>query len=173
MHLASEGLVISEQHKGYRVAPVSAEDLREIATLRGEFDALAIRETLESEEDSWEGQLIAAFHGLQKRDKLGPDGEINPDWERFHMAFHDALVSGCDMPKLMSFRTILDLQARRYRRISVHYLQGARDDLGEHRALRNAVLERDADLAGQLIRDHYWKTVDVILSHDAASEPTS
>ena len=167
MHLASEGLVVSEQRKGYRVAPVSDADLKEIARLRGEFDSLAIAESIRNGDELWEGRIMAAFHALSKRNKLGADGEVDKDWERFHMRFHNELVSECRLPKLLAFREILDLQALRYRRVAaVHYLKAGRDDLAEHRALRDAVLQRDADKAGKLIRDHYYQTVKVILSED-------
>ncbi|AHD02231.1 GntR family transcriptional regulator [Leisingera methylohalidivorans] len=168
MHLAAQGLVVSEHRKGYRVAPVSKEDLQEIARLRGEFDALAIAESIRHGDELWEGRIIAAFHALQKRNKIGPDSEIDRDWERYHIRFHEELVSECKLPKLMEFRSILDLQARRYRRIAVHYLTTPRDDVCEHKSIRDAVLERDAELAGQLIREHFRKTVDIILEGNFA-----
>lgn len=164
MHLAAEGLVVAEQRKGYRVAPVSATDLREIARLRGEFDAIAIRETIARGDDFWEGRVLAAFHALSKRSKLGADGEVDKEWEVHHLRFHMELVSECAMPKLLSFRSILELQARRYRRISVHYLTAPRDDLGEHAALKEAVLARDADKAAHLVKAHYQTTIDIILA---------
>lgn len=163
-HLASEGLVVAEQRRGYRVAPVSEVDLVEIARLRGEFDSLAIRESIRNGDELWEGRVLAAFHALTRREKIGPDGEIDREWEDFHIQFHEALLSECAMPKLISFRAILELQARRYRRIAVHYLTAPRDDLGEHQAIRDAVLSRDADGAGRLIRNHYFRTVEIILS---------
>jgi DNA-binding GntR family transcriptional regulator len=163
-HLASEGLVIAEQRKGFRVAPVSEPDLREIAKLRGEFDALAIAESIRNGNARWEGRVVAAFHALSRRSKLGADGEIDRDWESYHIHFHEELVSECGLPKLMTFRSILELQARRYRRIAVHYLTTPRDDLGEHKNIHDAVLERDAERAGRLIRAHYNQTVEIILA---------
>ncbi|MGA0542236.1 GntR family transcriptional regulator [Neotabrizicola sp. VNH66] len=172
MHLASEGLVTTEQRKGYRVAPVSGTDLREIAFLRGEFDAMAIRHSIANGDELWEGRVLAAFHAMQRRKKIGPDGDVDREWERHHIRFHSELVSECRMPKLLSFRTILDLQAQRYRRIAAaHYLNAPRDDVIEHMELRDAVLNRDADLAGQLVRAHYSRTVDIILAGEIAVDP--
>ena len=162
--LASEGLVIAEQRKGFRVAPVSESDLREIARLRGEFDALAIGESIRNGDARWEGRVVAAFHALSRRKKLGADGEIDREWEGFHIQFHQELVSECAMPKLLMFRSILELQARRYRRIAVHYLTAPRDDLGEHRDIHDAVLDRDAERAGRLIHAHYNRTVEIIVA---------
>lgn len=164
MHLASEGLVIAEERKGYRVAPVSNEDLLEIARLRGEFDSLAIRESIKNGNEIWEGRVIAAFHALSKRSKLDSNGEVDPEWEPYHIRFHYELGSESRLPKLQSFKEILDLQAQRYRRIAVHYLTAPRDDLEEHRAIMDAVLGRDERLATKLIKRHYLTTVEIILS---------
>ena len=164
MHLASEGLVVSEDRRGYRVAPVSMSDLRQIARLRGEFDSLAIRDSIEQGDDHWEGRVIAAFHALLKRPKVRDDGIIDPQWEASHVRFHNELVSACGLRKLLSFREILEFQAQRYRRISALYATVARDDVAEHTAIRDAALDRDADLAGHLIRAHYRRTVDALLA---------
>lgn len=164
MHLASEGLVVSEERRGYRVAPVSKSDLRQIARLRGEFDSLAIRDSMEHGDDHWEGRVVASFHALLKRPKVHLDGTIDAQWEANHVRFHAALVSACNMQKLMSFRQILELQAQRYRRISALYASVARDDVAEHTAIRDAALDRDADLGGELIREHYRKTVESLLA---------
>lgn len=162
--LAGEGLVVAEQRKGYRVAPVSAEDLREIARLRSEFDGLAMAESIRHGDADWEGRVLAAFHGLTRMKKIGPDGEIDAEWERFHTRFHEELVSACQLPKLLAFRAILEQQARRYRRISVHYMSAPRDDLAEHRAIHDAALNRDAGAARAAITAHYMTTVDIILA---------
>ena len=163
MHLASEGLVVAEQRKGYRVAPVSISDLEEIARLRGEFDAIAIRDSILHGDEQWEGSVLAAFHAMSRRRKIGPDGEIDRDWERLHIQFHEALIAESPLPKLKAFRSILELQARRYRRIAVHYLHAPRDDIGEHEALKDAALARNADLAADLIKAHYRRTIEIIL----------
>lgn len=164
MHLASQGLVVAEQRKGYRVAPVSSADLTEVARLRAEFDALAVRESIANGDELWEGRVLAAFHALTKRNKLGDDGEVDPTWEGYHIRFHDQLVSECKMPKLLAFRAILELQARRYRRIAVHYLTSPRDDLNEHREIQDAAIARNGDRAAELIKGHYMRTVDIILA---------
>jgi len=163
-HLASEGLVVAEERRGYRVAPASSEDLREIARLRGEFDSLAISESIASGDDQWEGRVVATFHALLKRSKVQRDQSLDPQWEANHVRFHDALVSACKLRKLMSFREILELQALRYRRMSSLYASVARDDVAEHTAIRDATLERNAELASSLIREHYHRTVEALLA---------
>lgn len=164
MHLASEGLVVAEERRGYRVAPVSKSDLREVAHLRGKFDSMAIQASIEHGDEHWEGRVVAAFHALLKRPKVQPDGTADARWEENHIRFHSELVSACNLRKLLSFRHILELQAKRYRRMSVLYASVARDDVGEHTAIRNAVLDRDENLASELIQEHYRITVEALLT---------
>lgn len=161
--LAGDGLVVLEAHKGYRVAPVSRADLADLAETRCELEALALTRAIQRGTDAWEGQILAALHELGKRSKL-KDGDIDPVWEDAHQRFHSVLVADCDSPRLLHFRQILADQATRYRRLSVHYLHEPRDDLGEHRALAQAVIERRAADAVNLIREHYMRTVEILLT---------
>src|SRR5688572_31656508 len=56
--LLSEGFVALEQQKGFRVAPVSVEELEELVKTRCWIDGLAIRESIERFELSWEENLV-------------------------------------------------------------------------------------------------------------------
>ena len=170
MRLDAEGLVVLEPRRGYRVAPVSPADLREVARIRAEFDSLAISESIVNGDEQWEGLILSAFHILQKRKKIGPDGELDPRWEELHIRFHDSLVSRCCMPKLLELRKVFESQALRYRRIAVHYLRAARDDVAEHRRLQDLVLERNAAAATAAIREHYLRTVEIILNQQSLLE---
>ncbi|MEP2531930.1 hypothetical protein [Shimia sp.] len=70
---------MAEQRRGYRLSHVSEPDLREIAKLRINFDALAIGESVTQGDDLWEERLVAAYYVLSKRKKVHPDDEIDPD----------------------------------------------------------------------------------------------
>ena len=162
--LAGDGLVTFEEHKGYRVAPVSRADLTDLAEVRVSIEALAITRAIENGSDAWEGRIVATLHELGKRSKLTAGGDIDFVWEEIHQRFHYALVADCNSPRLLHFRQMLSDQATRYRRLSVHYLTAPRDDLGEHRALAEAVIARRVDDAVYLIRKHYLQTVEILLA---------
>lgn len=161
--LAGDGLVVLEEHKGYRVAPVSREDLADLAETRCDIESLALTRAIRAGSDAWEGRILAALHEVGKRSKM-KDGEIDLVWEEAHQRFHTALVADCGSPRLLHFRQILADQATRYRRLSVHYLHEPRDDLGEHRELAEAVITRRSDDAAYLIRRHYMRTVEILLT---------
>lgn len=161
--LAAEGLVVSEERRGYRVAPVSAADLTELAMLRAEFDAIGIRESIKYGDAAWEGRIIATLHELRVHQKIGPDGNIDWEWDEIHARFHDALVSECRSPRLLSYRRILVDQATRYRRMSVHYLESPRDPDAEHSEIADAIVKRRTEDACFLIRRHYQRTAETII----------
>ena len=96
LRLASEGLVVQEEQRGFSVAPVSREELLDLTASRAEVDALALRWSIENGDDHWEAQLLGTFHRLQKGNKINGDGHsIDMDWQSRHTDFHAALVAAC------------------------------------------------------------------------------
>ena len=68
MRLVSEGLVLLEDHKGFRVAPVSREEMIDIANTLLELEAIAIRMAVEKGDDRWEGNCRALSRVVEARD---------------------------------------------------------------------------------------------------------
>lgn len=110
---------------------------------------------------------MSAFHRLRKvNERAAHDPRLlDPEWERQHAAFHLALVAGCQSPLLLQIRSAVYAQGERYRHLYRAYLVGQRDHLSEHRAIMEAVLERNANTAVVLIREHLQRTVNGLLSH--------
>ena len=168
MRLASDGLVVLEDQRGFHVKPVSRADLIDVTRMREELESMALRLSVERGDDHWEADVLATFHRLSKLAKHGADDDrvISPEWEQRHRQFHHALVAACGSPWLLHFRGLLYDQADRYRRLSLHYLTMPRSDLGEHRALMEAAITRDAAKASHLIREHIAYTTRVVLEGD-------
>ena len=82
-----------------------------------------------------------------------------------------ALVAACDSPWLLRLRDMLYAQSERYRSLSVPLARAPRDVNGEHKALMDAVLARDATRAHALIEAHLRATMDIVLAgKDAIDE---
>jgi GntR family carbon starvation induced transcriptional regulator len=170
MRLASEGLVRVEDHRGFRVAPISRSDLLDITSVRKEIEGMAVRLAIELGDDHWEAQILAAYHTLSKWEgRRLKDGLVHPEWEKRHGAFHHALVAACGSPTLLRFRKQLFEHTERYRAASLplHTMQ-PRDVLGEHRKLMEAVLDRDVSAAVYLLQEHFGRTTKLLLQ----AEPT-
>ncbi len=162
--LAVEGLVVGVDRRGFRVAPVSLDDLDEITDLRCEIEGLALRWSIERGDDGWEAAIVAAFHHLSRVNSELPGRvpRLSDEWERRHTAFHHAMAAACGSARLMQLRAQLFDQTNRYRRLVIAYSKVPRDDRGEHRALMDAALARDAERAVALIHRHIRHTADLV-----------
>lgn len=88
---------------------------------------------------------------------------MSPYWRERHNAFHAALVAGCSDKVLLQVRTMLCERAERYRHLSVRCLRAPRDDRGEHEAMMQAELARDAEKSEQLLKRHILRTTEILL----------
>lgn len=166
--LVGDGLVTSEEQRGFTVSTVSRDDLLDLLQMRLLLEERGIRLSIELGGVDWEVNLMSAFHRLCRVNERNPDDPrlLDPEWERYHAAFHHALVAGCQSPLLLRMRDAIYAQGDRYRHLYRAYLAGERDHLSEHRALMDAALERDADKTAQLIREHLELTVHSLLAQE-------
>lgn len=158
--LVEQQLVIVENQRGFRVHPISAEEMNDIYHTRAEIEVLCLNKAFELGDESWEAAILAADHKVKRSAHLL--NRENPDeiqrWEAIHQAFHTAIASGCQSPTLMHVRRALYEKASRYRNIWLK--QNMLDERvfdanqKEHQAMIDAVMERDAEQAATLIRQH-------------------
>ena len=170
--LTSEGLVVAEPQRGFRVAPISAEELRDLTGVRAGIEALCLERAVAVGDVGWESQLVAAFHRLSRTREREPDDPQRMDeaWSTAHAAYHAALVGACDSPWLLRLREILYAQSERYRRLSVPLAKFARDLNGEHEEIMAAALARDAGRAKMLLARHLELTMRALLEQSWPAE---
>ncbi len=161
--LAEQGLVEAEPRVGFRVRAVSVEDLRELTAARIEIETLALRRAIEGGGVDWESELIAAHHRLERAPLLTQDEppRVSDDWEAAHGRFHAALLDGCNNSWLLGITCMLRDASEFYRRWSQLH-EPDRDVTAEHRAILEAVLDRDADTAAERLSSHYRHTSDIV-----------
>ena len=170
MRLSAEGLVVLEDHRGFRVAPASRDDMIDIANTLVELEALAIRMACEKGDDRWEAGIVARFHELSKREMFLPDGTLDEEWEARNVAFHQSLYEACGSPSLKFVCRVLYERHCRYRRLWSRQDNQTRDVAREHELLMKAALSRDAVAAIALLRDHRSSTLaDVVVTCPAVS----
>jgi DNA-binding GntR family transcriptional regulator len=151
--LAGRGLVVQEGQRGFRVAPASADDLRDVTETRVRIETMALRLSIEHGTDAWEAGVLAAHHRLSRR----PRSEnllVDEAWEELHRNYHMSLIGACGLPRLVGFCTMLHDHFDRYRRLSVQ--QGGRHPTlkSSHVAIVEAALAKDIALADALLADH-------------------
>jgi len=162
--LAAEGLVVAEPQKGFRAAPLSADDLRDLTEARIVVEEVCLRQAISSGDLAWEGQLLARAHQLfHVATQAETDPHLNVEWREAHAQFHAALCAACPNKWLARLRDSLFMQSERYRSLSVPLFVRERDVNAEHKALLDAALARDADKAAALLHDHLRLTATILL----------
>lgn len=156
--LTADGFVTAEGQRGFRVAPMSEEDLADITRLRILLEKQALCQSIELGDDAWESQIVAAFYQLEKVEE-STDRDPAEREVRNH-DFHEALIAGCTSKWLRRFYSILYDQHKRYRNIALS-TEIPRDLHQEHEELRNAALERDQKRAGDAIEHHILRTAEI------------
>ena len=155
--LAANGLVIAEDQRGFRVAPVSEDDLLDVTQARAKIEVIAIRDAIACGDLEWEAHLVGAFHRLVRTPKFGAG------YSEQHRAFHDLLVAPCRSAWMKQFRGMLHDHSERYQKLAgIHNPQGRNID-SEHRALLEAVIDRDVDRAAALISAHIEETAAILI----------
>jgi DNA-binding GntR family transcriptional regulator len=169
--LTSEGLVIAEPQRGFRVAPISADDLKDLTAVRLEIELLCLKDSIAKGDIHWEAGLVAANH-LLAHTPARTSGDfrlLSEAYATAHRSFHEALVAGCKSPWLLRIRALLYDQSERYRRLSLPLAERERDVNSEHKGIADAALARDVPRAAALLTAHLERTSQILL-HTAISQ---
>lgn len=162
--LVAEGLIQTDEGRGYRVAAVSRAELADVIHMRKSLEGMALRLAIAKGDDAWEADVLAAHHRLTKVEGTRQWSANVGQWEERHRAYHDALNRGCRSPILLEFCGQLHDQFARYRKLFL--ASNPPDKLVplEHRKLTDAALARDADKACSIIETHIERTGRNILA---------
>jgi DNA-binding GntR family transcriptional regulator len=156
--LVSDGLAEFEDNRGYRVAPVSLENLAEVTQLRTEFEGSALRHAMQVGDVEWEADVMRDLYRLNRivRDPAQP--ETLAQWEAAHAEFHMTLIAGCNMPMLQNICRVLHNLNDRYRRTFLRSAGGDRNVAAEHTEIATRAVQRDIEPACASLREHIQRT---------------
>lgn len=163
--LAAQGFVRQEAQRGFRVPPVSADELVDITASRQIIESEALRLAVENADTAWEDEIVASYHLFEREIiRFYETGDRRLDvYEQRHHDFHRALIASCPLRALKEFCDELYVRATRYRRLTRSYGFNKDVVIAEHRTLMDAVLARDAIRSVDAIRAHIALTAEVIL----------
>jgi len=156
--LVPTGLVEFEDQRGYRIAPVSRENLAQVTRLRADLESLALGYACDRAGIDWEGAVLGTLHRLNRTERDAARPETLEAWEAAHTDFHMALIGGCGMPMLIDFCRTLHNLNNRYRRLLFAHHPGDRNVAGEHGVIAEAAVARDGPKAAALLRAHVERT---------------
>lgn len=162
--LSSEGLVMAEGQRGFEVAQVSAQNLRELAALRLLLETHALTQSFQSGDMDWEGRVVSAHHKLSQIEKRLQSGDRadSETWKRYDWEFHHALISSCGSDVLLEAHAPIYDKYLRYQMIAGIY----RGEIAarEHQRLLECALSRDAVTAREILVIHIEACVDFTLA---------
>lgn len=158
--LVVEGLVVGEDRRGFRVAPMTEEDYLDLTSFRKEIEVMAVTRSVERGSDTWEADLVRAYHHMSLA--TGEQRNYLAEWSVRHQAFHEALVAACGSPRLLLLRRQLFDQFMRYHRIAPRHVWRSAIHDTEHKKILDAALSRNVKRCEALMRAHI-RVLDVIV----------
>lgn len=165
--LSANGMVVREENKGFRVSPASVDELQELIKTRCWLEGIALRESIKNGNEEYDERIVVAVHRLSRISPNEDGSYSSPEQEQRHREFHYAILSACDSKILLEYCAQLHERTLRYRNLSpvVEYREG--NESKEHKAILEAVLERDADTAVRLLTSHYEVTAEIVINSGA------
>lgn len=162
--LVSRQLVVALGQRGFRVAPVSEADLRDITCMRIVVEQEALSLAMKLGKDEWEAGIVSALHRMQRFiDRTGSRfTEGTEEFDVLHKGFHTALLAACGSPRLLAAHSDLYDQAYRYRRIMMRKFDNGKTFMQSHRDLADFVLARDQRRAPAMLATHLQSTIGYV-----------
>lgn len=159
--LVSEGFVVVEVGKGFKVAPVSIKELNEITDLFLDLEKRALRSAIANGDENWETTIVALHYKLNLIESLPWEDRMarHSEWVKRHRDFHESLVAACTDTWLFRLRSMMFDQLDRYRFVTKKAPQGlGQHKFTEHRKIMDATIARDAATATALMEEHIRDT---------------
>jgi len=164
--LASEGLITAEGARGFEVAAISPDNLREVAAMRQLLECDALRSSFEAGDVEWEGRVVASHHKLASFEKRVAAGDRSDEesLRRYDWEFHNALISACGSRLLLEMHASLYDKYLRYLMLAAVF-RGA-PVVEEHHQLLTHALARDWRAAQAVTVTHIQDCVAQMVSGD-------
>ncbi|MEQ1647933.1 MAG: GntR family transcriptional regulator [Hyphomicrobiaceae bacterium] len=170
--LGSEGLLSSDEQRGFWIAPVSASDHAEVTRLRISFERMALQEAILKGGIEWETRVMAALYRMNRIDRSIGGAEAKEAWETAHRTFHVELLAACDMPLLLQFVALLHGLSDRYRRIFLASNPPDKSSALEHERIADFAVSRRNEEAVDLLGKHIERTGNAVRKKLMATKQT-
>jgi DNA-binding GntR family transcriptional regulator len=176
--LVAERLVTTVGQRGFRVAPLTAADVMDVAQARLVIEKDSLVRSIQNGDIGWEREIVASYHTLSRNPFPAAIGPALQQWVGFHRQFHVALIAACGSRWQLEIASQLFDQAERHRAVRAKIVPKPklkRDVAAEHEEIYEATLARDAKAAVAALERHYeatTKQVLVALQHSPKLKPS-
>ncbi|MBR2937423.1 MAG: GntR family transcriptional regulator [Oscillospiraceae bacterium] len=142
--------LIAESGKGSVVLGITLEDLVDLMDIRERIEGLAAYHATKNLTDAGREELQ---HISELQDFYFAKQDID-NLRKMDDKFHDTIYNLTGRPVLRDALIPLHRKSQRYRKISIEDKDRLGKSIQEHKAICNAILSGDADLAAELITAH-------------------
>jgi DNA-binding GntR family transcriptional regulator len=159
--LESEGLVKPLKTRGFCVAKDSREEMEDLFDIRAALEGYAIRLVCERISEATLKNLhdyIGKAQDALRRKKIDEIFEFNT---QFHDTLHEVITY---RPRFHSLIADMRKYVLRYRKDSLHYLEGAKRTIAGHKKILLALSLKDPDLCERVVREHVQEAREEALS---------
>lgn len=130
-----EGILTSEQGKGFRLAKFSVQEIQEIYPLRAKLESFALELSgIPSEKDIQE--LININHKMSKSKSSKKIVELDEKW-------HNLLIANCNNKKLLQMIKVLHRQSQRYEYAYMNMNNTVEISVEQHKKIINLLQKGD------------------------------
>jgi DNA-binding GntR family transcriptional regulator len=95
--LVADGFVQAVDQRGFRVSPVSLDDLRDVTQTRIDIECLALSHSIERGGQAWEDEIRASLNAMLLVPYTDPSQPLgyNEAYVPLHDRYHAALIGAC------------------------------------------------------------------------------
>ena len=163
--LVGGGLVILESQRGFRVAPMSREDLADVAATRSHIEIYALGLSIDRGGDAWRAQVRRAVDDYVRiAVKAGDQRLINEHWQDIHRSVHFAVIGACGSPTLLEFCGRIYDRFDRYRRMVPTQSAFAMTE-SDHKGLGELALAGEKEKAQALLKRHIEDNAELVIAN--------
>jgi DNA-binding GntR family transcriptional regulator len=159
--LASDALVTTEGQRGFRVAPITLDELEDITRLRVHIEIDALRLSIRNGGERWRAGLRQSYEAISAVEQpIAP--AHRRQWETLNVRFHEALLNGHESPWTQKVLGLLARHGERYRRYAMGLPGSVRDVHAEHTEIFEQALAGHEARAALALEAHIRATPDLL-----------
>ena len=163
--LAADGLIEHWPHRGAVVRRLGEREIHELFLIRIEMEALAARLAAGSDAADRRARFVASIEPIYAEAARNPR-----DYLKENAAFHDAVMALADNLQLRDLAARLQLPLIMAQVGDVLTSAVLEASVHEHRAVAEAILERDPEAASARMRAHLKRAAALALASRVAAE---
>jgi DNA-binding GntR family transcriptional regulator len=161
--LGAEGFVTIVPHRGAIVTALSPAEVEEIYEIRAALEGVAARHASQALTDDDLDRLRKVLATMRNEKQIDT-------WVALNAEFHNAINQASMRPRLLELIQRFREQSQPYIRLYVQRLHKSAQARREHRAILDALADRDADRAEVAVRAHLVGTGRAVAAFARAAD---